>query len=229
MTAVTVHHLDHSRSQRVLWLLEELEQPYAIEQHRRNPKTWRAPASLRAVHPLGKAPVVVLTEDDGSEIVLAESGAILEHLVETFADGRLTPPPGTAEARRHRFFLHWAEGSMMPPLVMKLILSKVKSAPMPFFVRLIAKGIVKKVDDVFTDKEIRAHLDFLESELGDRPFFCGDALTAADIQLSFPLDAAAARGGLERHRRLRAFVERIHARPAYQRALSRGGPYDLAR
>ena len=221
---LTVHHLNNSRSQRVLWLLEELGLPYEITHYQRDAKTMLAPLELRLVHPLGKSPVV--TTDDG--LVLAESGAIVETVIERFGQGRLAPVAGSAEALRYRYWLHFAEGSAMPPLLMKLIFDKIESTDMPFFAKPIAKAIADKAKSRFIMPNITSHLDFMEGELGKSEWFAGDAFTGADIQMSFPVEAARARGGLDASRpKLMAFLERIHARPAYQRALERGGPYGL--
>ena len=220
---ITVHHLNNSRSQRVLWLLEELGLPYAVKRYERDPKTMLAPPELRAVHPLGKSPVI---DDDG--LVLAESGAIVEYLAETYGEGRLLPAAGTPERLRHRYWMHYAEGSAMPPLLMSLVFSKVRGAPAPFFVKPIARAIADKVMAGFVSPQIRLHLDFMEAELGKSTWFAGEQFGAADIQMSFPVEAAAARGGLDAGRpRLKAFLERIHGRPAYRRALEKGGPYTL--
>jgi glutathione S-transferase len=219
---ITVHHLNNSRSQRVLWLLEELGLPYEIQHYQRDAKTSLAPPELRQVHPLGKSPVVT----DG-DLTVAESGAILEYLVERYGQGRLQP---TSEQDRlhYRYFMHFAEGSAMPPLVMKLVFNKIKRAPMPFFVRPIAKGIADKVLSSFVQPTIDAQLAFLEAELSTRPWFAGSEFTAADVQMSFPLEGAAARGGsIADYPKLSAFLERIHARPAYKKALKRGGPFSL--
>lgn len=222
---VIVHHLNNSRSQRVLWLLEELGVPYEVKRYERDAKTMLAPPELRAVHPLGKSPVI----SDGDEVV-AESGAIIEYLADTYGQGKLIPPPGTAARRRASYWLHYGEGSLMPPLVMSLIFSKVRSAPMPFFAKPIAQGIADKVMENFVTPNIVTHLDFLEAELGKSTWFGGEEFGVSDIQLSFPLEAAASRGGLDASRpRLMAFLDRIHGRPAYQRALEKGGPYELLR
>jgi len=221
---IVVHHLNNSRSQRVLWLLEELGLEYDIVRYQRDPKTMRPP-SLRAIHPLGKSPVIT----DGGATV-AESGAIIEYLVETYGNGRLVPPAGTADKRRWTYFLHYAEGSAMAPLLMKLVFDRVESGPAPFFVKPVAKAIAAKVKGRYILPQIEQHLDYLEGELGKTEWFAGAEFSAADVQMSFPLEAAAARGGLARSRpRLMAFLERIHARPAYQRALEKGGPYALLR
>ena len=221
---ITVHHLNNSRSQRVLWLLEELEIPYEIVHYQRDPKTMLAPPTLRAVHPLGKSPVV--TTDDG--LTLAESGAIVETVIERYGRGRLAPAAGSPEALRYRYWLHYAEGSAMPPLLMKLVFDRIEKSKMPFFAKPIARSIAAKAKAGFVTPNITSHLDFMEGELGKSEWFAGDAFTGADIQMSFPVEAAATRGGLDASRpRLMAYLQRIHARPAYQRALERGGPYGL--
>jgi glutathione S-transferase len=220
---ITVHHLNHSRSQRILWLLEELGLDYEIRRYERDPKTMLAPASLRAVHPLGKSPVIT----DG-ELTIAESGAIVDYLVERYGAGRLAPPAGTPERLRYTYWLHYAEGSAMSPLLLKLVFDKIESAPMPFFVKPIAKAISGKAKSSFIEPQIRQHLDYLEAELGKSPWFAGSEFSGADIQLSFPLEAASARGGLDASRpRLMDFLKRIHARPAYKRAITRGGEYSV--
>ena len=220
---IVVHHLNNSRSQRVLWLLEELQLPYEIRRYERDPQTMLAPPELRAVHPLGKSPVIT---DDG--LTLAESGAILEYLADRYGPGRLAPQPGTPERIRYSYWMHYAEGSLMPPLLLKLIFDRVESSPMPFFVRPVARGIADKVRKAFVLPNIRTHLDFLEQELAGRDWFAGATFSAADVQMSFPLEAAQARGGLDAQRpRLMAWLERVHARPAYRQALERGGPYEI--
>ncbi|MEO6382152.1 MAG: glutathione S-transferase [Nitrobacter sp.] len=220
---IIVHHLNNSRSQRVLWLLEELGLPYEIKCYARDKLTMLAPAELRAVHPLGKSPVIT----DGT-LTVAESGAIVEYLVDRYGEGRFKPAAGSAGALQYQYFMHYAEGSLMPPLLMKLIFDRIEHGPMPFFAKPIAKGIAAKVKAGYIAPQIKTHLDFLESELSQRPWFAGAEFTAADIQMSFPIEAAAARGGLAADRpRLMDFLQRIHAREAYQRALQRGGPYAL--
>ncbi|HRI18276.1 MAG TPA: glutathione S-transferase [Burkholderiaceae bacterium] len=224
MAKLSVHHLNNSRSQRVLWLLEELELPYEIVRYQRDAKTELAPASLLKVHPLGKSPV--LTDGD---VTVAESGAIVEYLTARHGGGRLVPPPDTPERLRYTYWLHFAEGSAMPPLLLKLICDRVASAPMPFFAKPIARGIAAKVQALAVDPNIQRQLDFMEAELSSRTWFAGEEFSAADIQMSFPLEAAAQRAGLDARRpRLKAFLARIHARPAYRRALERGGPYSFA-
>lgn len=224
MRMITVHHLNNSRSQRVLWLLEELGLRYEIKKYQRDPDTLLAPASLRDVHPLGKAPVLT---DDGQTI--AESGAMIEYVLDRYGQGRLIPPVGTPERLRYTYWLHFAEGSAMPPLLLKLVFDTIPKRPMPFFVRPIARGISRKVLAAFVMPNLQRQLDFMESELGKSEWFAGAEFTAADIQMSFPLEAAAQRAGLDASRpKLSSFLDRIHARPAYLRALERGGPYALA-
>jgi glutathione S-transferase len=220
---IVVHHLNNSRSQRVLWLLEELGLEYEIKRYERDAKTMLAPASLRAVHPLGKSPVVT----DGS-LTLAESGAIIEYLVERYGNGKLAPAPGTPERLRYIYWLHYAEGSAMSPLLLKLVFDRIANGPVPFFVKPVAKAISHRVLSTFVNPQIELHLDFMETELEKSRWFAGNEFSAADIQLSFPLEAAAARAGLNASRpKLMAYLDRIHARPAYQRALERGGEYAL--
>ena len=220
---ITVHHLNNSRSQRILWLLEELGLDYDVKRYQRDAKTMLAPPSLCKVHPLGKSPVIT----DG-DLTQAESGAIVDYLIERYGAGRLTPAAGTPEKLRYTYWLHYAEGSAMPPLLLKLVFDKIETAPMPFFVRPIAKAISGKAKSSFIEPQIKQHLDYLEGELNKNDWFAGNEFSGADIQLSFPLEAAAARGGLDASRpRLMDFLKRIHARPAYQRAIERGGEYAI--
>src|SRR5580658_792272 len=222
---IIVHHLNNSRSQRVLWLLEELGVEYEVKRYERDAKTMLAPKALRAVHPLGKSPVI--TDGDAT---IAESGAIVEYLVGRYGQGRLVPPPETPERLRYTYWLHYAEGSAMPPLVLKLIFTQIPRAPMPALVRPFVRRIAQGVEKAFVDPQIKLHLDYMEGELGKTAWFAGDQFTAADIQMSFPIEAAASRGGLDASRpKLFGFLERIHARPAYERALAKGGPYELLR
>ena len=218
---IRVHHLNHSRSQRVLWLLEELGVPYEIVRYERDRKTMLAPPELKQVHPLGKSPVVT----DG-KLVLAESGAIIETLVETYGEGRLSPAPGSADHQRYRYYMHYAEGSLMPPLLLKLVFDEVETKA-PLIVRPIAKAISATVKARFITPNLTQHLDFLEAELARSPWFAGKAFSAADVQMSFPVEAAAVRTGLADRPNLAGFLARLHARPAYQRALQQGGPFDL--
>lgn len=207
---ITVHHLENSRSQRILWMLEELGLPYEIKRYERDRKTMLAPPELKRVHPLGKSPVI---EDDDGRVV-AETGAIVEYLVEK-ADGRLGAPAHRDDALRYRFWLHYAEGSLMPPLLLKLVLSRVP---------LMGKAATKRIQPM-----IDVHLDYVESELAQRPWFAGDDMTAADVMMSFPLEAARSRAGLDDLRPATiAWLAKVHARPAYATALKKGGPYAYA-
>jgi glutathione S-transferase len=220
---LTVHHLNNSRSQRVLWLLEELGAPYEIVRHQRDPKTMLAPPELRAIHPLGKAPVVT---DNGE--TLAETGAIVEYILGRYGHRRLSPPRGTPAYRRMRYWLHYAEGSAMSPLLLKLVFTRMPDG-VPALMRGVAKAIAVKGQQNFVDPQLKAHFDYWEDELGKAEWFVGAELTGADIMMSFPIEAAAARAdALNGRPRLREFLERIHARPAYQQALQKGGPYAYA-
>ena len=220
---LTVHHLNNSRSQRVLWMLEELGVPYDVRRYERDPKTMLAPAELRQVHPLGKSPVVT----DG-DLTLAESGAIIEYLAERYGQGRLAPPRDTPERLRWTYWLHYAEGSAMPPLLLKLVALRIASAPMPFFVRPIARKISDTLQSSFVDPQLRLHFDYVNDALTKTGWFVGECFSAADIQMSFPLEAATARGNASgQWPAIADFLQRIHARDAYQRALARGGPYEL--
>ena len=222
---IIVHHLNNSRSQRVLWLLEELGLAYEVRRYQRDAKTMLAPPELRAVHPLGKSPVI----QDG-EVTLAESGAILEYLVGRHGNGRLIPAAGTPERLRYTYWMHFAEGSAMPPLLMKLVFDRIERAPMPFFVRPVARAIARRARGSFVQPNIDRSLDFMEGKLANSDWFAGAQFSAADVQMSFPLEAARARGGLdERRPRLMDFLARIHARPAYRRAVEKGGEYALMR
>ena len=222
---ITVHHLNNSRSQRVLWLLEELGIEYDIKRYQRDPKTMLAPPELRQVHPLGKSPVIT----DGG-LTLPESGAIIEYLVERYGNWRLVPPAGTPEKLRYTYWLHYAEGSVQPMLLMKLIFDRIEKAPMSFFARPIARAISRNTKSSFIEPNIKRHLDYMESGLGKTAWFAGNEFTAADVQMSFPLEAAVVRGGLDsRWPNLMGFLKRIHERPAYRRAIERGGEYQLLR
>ena len=222
---IVLHHLENSRSQRVLWLLEELGLPYEVRRYQRNPQTLLAPPELMQVHPLGKSPVI----SDG-DITVAESGAIIEYLLDAHGAGQLRPAAGTAagtaERRAFSYWLHFAEGSAMPFLLMMLVFDKVRAAPVPFFVKPIVKGIAHKVMSGFVSPNIERQLAFIEAELGRRPWFAGSEFSAADIQMSYPLEAAEERVGLANNfPKMADWLQRIHARAAYQRALEKGGPY----
>jgi glutathione S-transferase len=218
---VTVHHLNNSRSQRILWLLEELGVDYDIEKYERNPKTKLAPKSLRKVHPLGKAPVVT---HDGNAI--AESGAIIEYLVDVFDDGALRPDPETPEFLQYRYFMHYAEGSAMTPFLLKVVFSELpRQSPLP--AKPLMAVVAKTVDKMYISGQIDLHVDFWERELSQRPWFAGQYFTAVDIQMSFPLEAAVSNLDMSRYPKVRDFVERIHARPEYQAAIERGGEFEI--
>ncbi|MBE8985817.1 glutathione S-transferase family protein [Nostoc sp. LEGE 12450] len=207
---IVVHHLNNSRSQRVLWLLEELGIDYEIKFYERDQKTMLAPASLREVHPLGKSPVITDAEN-----TVAESGAIIEYIVERYGNGQLIPPSGTPERLRYTYWLHYAEGSAMPPLVMNLVFNRF--------------GTGDSVNEGFIAPQIKLHFDYIEGELRKSTWFVGEEFTAADIQMSFPLEIVAMEAELISSRpKIQQFIERIHTRPAYKRALERGGKYDFA-
>jgi glutathione S-transferase len=219
---ITVHHLNNSRSHRVLWLLEELGLEYEVKHYKRE-ASLRAPASLRAIHPLGKSPTVT----DGDQ-TLAESGAILEYLIERHGQGRLVPAAGTPEHQRYRYWMHYAEGSMMLPLVLMLIFRQMPKQPMPMLARPVVRTLANTVIESFVQPQIEQHLTFVEGELGRTEWFAGNEFTAADIQMSFPVEAAAARGGLSASRpKTWGYVQRIRERPAYKRAIERGGVLEL--
>jgi glutathione S-transferase len=219
---ITVHHLNNSRSQRVLWLLEELGVPYEIRRYERDAKTMLAPPELRAVHPLGKSPVI--TEGDRT---VAETGAIVEYILGEYGQGRLIPPAGTEERLRYTYWLHFAEGSAMPPLVMTLVFGAIP-ARVPALIRPIARMISGNVTKNFLRPNIDAQQALMEAELGRGGWFAGGEFTAADVMMSFPVEAATSRGGLGGHAKLTGWLARIHARPAYQAALAKGGAYAYA-
>ena len=220
---LTIHHLENSRSQRILWLLEELGVDYDIKRYKRDKNTSLAPPELLAIHPLGKSPVIT----DG-ELTVAESGAIVEYLVNKYDDGRLLPAEGTPERRLYTYWLHYAEGTFAPLMIISLIMGRIETAPMPFFAKPIAKGIVAKVRDGYLGQNIKRNLDFMEATLANSTWFCGDAMTAADIQMSFAIEAAEVRTNLATdYPNLRALLERMHSLPTYQAALEKGGPFEL--
>ncbi len=221
---IVVHHLENSRSQRVLWLLEELGLAYEVKRYERDKSTNLAPKELLKVHPLGKSPVV----DDGGAIV-AETGAIVEHIIDEHGDGRLAPARGTPDWRRYRYWMHAAEGSYMPPLVLTLMLGRMETAPMPFFAKPIAKKLTGAVRSGYLDHTTKALFAHLEAELAKSAFLAGETLTGADIMMSFPAEAGLQRSpAAQGAPRLKAYVDRLHARPAFKRALERGGPYAFA-
>jgi glutathione S-transferase len=206
---IRVHHLNNSRSQRVLWLLEEIGTPYEVVRYQRDKKTMLAPKELRRVHPLGKSPVI----DDGGR-TFVETGLIVEYLVQRYGSD-LAPPSGSDSYWRYKYWLHYAEGSLMPPLLLKLVINRL--------------GLLGRPARPFVGAQLKLHLDFLESELAKGPWFLGERFSAADIMMSFPIEAARARGGLDETRpHLMDFLKRIHTRDAYRRALEKGGAYDYA-
>ncbi|WP_312690345.1 glutathione S-transferase [Kosakonia sp.] len=218
---LTVHHLNQSRSQRVLWALEELGVPYQIVRYERE-KTMLAPDSLKKIHPLGKSPVV---EDNG--LILAESGAILEYLQETYDTGQSFKPDALQQKLDYRFWLHYAEGSLMPLLLMKLVFASLGKPPVPFGVRHIGKVLSQGVQKAWLNPQIDTHARFIEEQLAHRSWFAGEKLSMADIQMSFPVFALLARGGVDNLPNLRAWKKRIEMRPAWQRAIVQGGPFEL--
>jgi glutathione S-transferase len=219
---IVVHHLNNSRSQRVLWLLEELGLPYEVKRYERDAKTMLAPPELRAIHPLGKSPVIT----DGGKTI-AETGAIIEYVIETYGQGRLVPPAGTPERLRWTYWLHYAEGSAMTPLLLKLVFTALP-ARAPGLLKGLVKSIAAKAQSGFVDPQLKSHIDYWDAELAKSAWFAGPDFTAADIMMSFPLEAGAARAGAASRPHVKAFLDRIHARPAYRKALERGGPYDYA-
>jgi glutathione S-transferase len=218
---LTVHHLNNSRSQRVLWLLEEIGVPYELVKYERDPKTSLAPAELQKIHPLGKSPVITDDKD-----TIAESGAILEYLVDQYGDGKLVPGRGSQDYLRCRYFMHYAEGSLMPFLLFKLVFGRIRSAKMPFFVKPVAKRIADGVESSFVTPNLKRHIAFLDGELEKSPWFAGKDLTIADIQMSYPMEAIVARVP-DATPRFKEWVDRVQARPAYKRAVERGGPNEV--
>lgn len=220
---ITLHHLNNSRSQRILWLLEELGLDYEIKRYERDPDTMLAPEELKKIHPLGKSPVIT----DG-DLTLAESGAIVDYLVNTYGQGKLKPSGNLKLELRFNYWLHYAEGSAMPPLLLKLIFNKVRSAPVPFFIKPIVKKIAGTVEESFIHPQLKLHFSYLNSELAKTGWFVGSEFSAADIQMSFPIEAASERMGLEEnYPHLHQFLLKIHDREAYKRALEKGGEYSL--
>ncbi len=222
---LTVHHLNNSRSQRILWLLEELGVEYEIKFYARNAETQLAPDELKAVHPLGKSPVV--TDKDQ---ILAESGAIIDHLGYKYGYGDWVPSRDSSNYRPYMYWLHYSEGSLMSPLLLKIVFDKVKNSKMPFFVKPIAHGIANKVMDSFVTPNIKNHFDYVEKHLSEHKYFAGDTISGADIQMSFPLEASVAKGAITAisHPHIYQYVDVFQARPAYKRALKKGGKYDYA-
>jgi glutathione S-transferase len=222
---LTVHHLENSRSHRIVWLLEELGIDYEIKRYGRDKQTGLAPPELLDVHPLGKAPAIT----DG-DVTIAESGAIIEYLVEAYDDGQLKPADGTPESRAYTYWLHYAEGSFAPLMLMSLVMARIEDAPVPFFLKPVTRGIANKVRDGYLGPNVTRNLEFLDATLAESRWFCGDQFTAADVQMSFALEAAEVRTSLsDDYPHLAGFLTAIRERPAYKRALDKGGHYELMR
>ena len=225
---ITVHHLNNSRSQRILWMLEELNQEYKIIGYERDLKTLQGPKSLRNIHPLGKSPVIT-DDSNGEQILIAESGAIVEYLLQNYGKNSslIIPETGSQQERDYLYWLHFSEGSLMPPLLLRLIFDRVKKAQVPFFVKPITKAVADKVLIEYVNPNINLLLDFIEASLKGKNWFLGDQLSGADIQMSFPLETSLARGLVNEHYTcIQSYVERIHEQPGYQAALKKGGKYD---
>lgn len=214
---ITLHHLNNSRSQRILWFLEELGLDYEIKYYQRDPETMLAPSTIKAIHPLGKAPII--TDDD---LILAESGAIIDYLARNYGDENWIPKAGTQEALAYQYWLNYAEGSLMPPLLLKFVFDRVESN-VPFFIKPIAKGISTKVKQRFINPQIALHRDFVEAELAKTPWFAGEHISGADVQMSYPLEILSQRNELgSDYPNIKSWLQAIHQRPAYHRALQKG-------
>ncbi len=227
---ITVHHLNNSRSQRILWMLEELNQEYEIIGYERDLKTFQGPESLRNIHPLGKSPVIT-DDSSGEQTIIAESGAIVEYLLQNYGKNSslIIPETGSQQERDYLYWLHFSEGSLMPPLLLRLIFDRVKKARVPFFVKPITKAVADKVLSEFVNPNISRLLDFIEGSLNGKKWFLGEELSGADIQMSFPLETSVSRGLInENYTCIQSYVKRIHEQPAYQAALKKGGKYDYA-
>jgi len=220
---IIVHHLEHSRSQRVLFLLEEMGLEYEIKHYKRDPRTNLAPAELKAAHPLGKSPMI---EDDGK--MIPETGAIIEYLVYKYGEGKWSPEPGSDDWMHYSYWMHAAEGSIAPLLVMKLIFSKITQPPVPFFVRPITKKVSQQINRSYIGPSLKGLMDLMEQQLTDTQWFAGNEFSAVDAMMSFAAEGVAVRGSLgDRYPKIQAFLDAVHSRPAFKRALERGGPYDL--
>jgi glutathione S-transferase len=219
---ITVHHLNNSRSQRVLWLLEELGAIYEVRRYERDAKTMMAPRALKDIHPLGKSPVIT---ENGTTI--AETGAIIDYLLETHGDGRFIPKAGTPERLRYTYWMHYAEGSAMTPLLLKLVFNGI-AANAPGLMRGLVKAVMQAAEQRVADPQIALHVNYWDKELSKSRWFAGEEFSAADIMMSFPLEAAASRAGARSRPMIASFLDRIHARPAYVTALKKGGPYAYA-
>ena len=220
---LTVHHLENSRSHRIVWLLEELGIDYEIKRYGRDKESGLAPSELLEVHPLGKAPVIV----DGDKTI-AESGAIIEYLIYEYDDGHLKPADGTPEQLAYTYWLHYAEGTFASFMMLSLVMGRIVDAPLPFFLKPVVKGIAAKVREGYLDPNVRRNLEFMEATLDESKWFSGDRFTAADVQMSFALEAAEVRTDLSNaYPNLADFLHAIRERPAYKAALDKGGHYEL--
>lgn len=220
---ITVHHLTQSRSHRIIWLLEELKVPYQIKTYQRHPITQMAPPELVKIHPLGKSPIIT----DG-KYTIAESGAIIEYLIDHYGKGQFRPQSGSDEFLRYQYFMHYTEGSLMPPLVLSLIFNMIPKQPMPFFIKPVMKEISRNIHKMYINPQIHLNLKFLESELAKNKWFAGSEFSAADIHMSFPLIAAS--NNLENFKdypKLRHFIKSVQERPAYKIAIEKGGPIEF--
>lgn len=220
---LVLHHLNNSRSQRILWLLEELQVDYTLKTYQRDAVTNLAPAQLKLVHPLGRAPVIT----DG-DVTLAESGAIIKYIATQYGNGDVFSELSEAEKQQLSFWMHFAEGTFMPPLVTKMVLEKGKAKASPFFIKFIVEKFVDAVMNAYFGPNIKANIEYVERHLTSNTWFLGDKLSSADFQMSFPLEAIVARQGKQVFPAITAFVERVHSRDAYKRALQKGGQYDYA-
>ncbi|WP_105636266.1 glutathione S-transferase family protein [Cronobacter dublinensis] len=218
---LTVHHLNNSRSQRILFALEELGLPYELVRYQREP-TMLAPPALKKVHPLGKSPVL---EDNGHKII--ESGAILEYLQETYDTAQRLKPQDAEEKIQYRIWLHYAEGSLMPLLLMKLVFGSLGKKPVPIGLRTLGRALGQGVQKAWLNKQIATHTRFIEDHLTQHPWFAGQSFSMADIQMSFPIIALLARSDASEFRQLRAWLNNLQARPAWQRAIEKGGPLEI--
>ena len=219
---IIVHHLEHSRSQRILWLLEELGLEYEVKSYKRDKKTNLAPLALKAVHPLGKSPVIT----DGS-LTIAETAVIIDYIIQTYGQGRLLPKAGPESERSYRYWMHYAEGSAMQPLLLKLVCDNI-ALKSPWIIRSIARAIAERIRATLVTSQLEDHITYWENALARTGWFAGEHMTAADIMMSFPLEAAATRAGAGSRPNIKAFLETIHALPAYKAALARGGAYAYA-
>lgn len=220
---ITIHHLENSRSQRIVWLAEELGITYKLEQYRRDPKTGLAPDSFKRIHPLGRAPIICF-----DELVLVESATIIEFMIGRFDDQRLFVSPDNEEAQQaYRFWMHFAEGSLMPPLVTKLVMSKA-SQQVPFPFSFITNKFVDGVNEAYFSKNLADSLDYVETHLAKHHGFVSEQLTGVDFQMIFPLEAIVASGQADKYPAIKAYVKRIHQRSAYQQGLKKTLPYAYA-